>query len=35
MINFDHIITKNIKEHNPKLAGIPDHPNGMVTVDGC
>ena len=26
MINFDYIAKKDIKEHNPNRAKIPDHP---------
>ena len=34
MVNLDDIIKENIKEHNPNLPQIPDHPNRILeTLD--
>ena len=34
MINFDYIIKKDIKEHNPNWPEIPDHPYRILIVGG-
>ena len=34
MINFDDVIKENIKEHNPSLPQIPDHPYRILII-GC
>ena len=34
MINFDDVIKENIKEHNPRLPQIPDHPYRILII-GC
>ena len=34
MINFDDIIKENIKQHNPNLPQIPDHPCKILIVGG-
>ena len=34
MFNFDYIIKKDIKEHNPNWLEIPDHPYKMLIVGG-
>ena len=32
MINFDDVVTENIKEHNPKWPQIPDHPYRIIII---
>ena len=34
MINFDDVIKENIKEHNPSLPQIPDHPY-RILISEC
>ena len=34
MFNFDYITDKDIKEHNPKLPDISDHPYRILIVGG-
>ena len=34
MINFDDVIKENIKEHNPNLPEIPDHPYRILKIGG-
>ena len=34
MINFDDVIKENMKEHNPNLLQIPDHPHRILTIRG-
>ena len=34
MINFDHVIKENMKEHNPNWPEIPDYPYRILTVGG-
>ena len=34
MINFDDVRKENIKEHNPNLPEIADHPYGIVIIGG-
>ena len=34
MINFDDVTKENIKEHNPNLPQIPDHPYKILIVEG-
>ena len=34
MINFDDIVKKNIKEHNPDQPLIPDHPYRILIIGG-
>ena len=32
MINFDDVVKENIKEHNPNLLQIPDHPYQILVI---
>ena len=34
MINFDAVVRKNIKEHNPNLTQISDHPYRILIIGG-
>ena len=34
MINFDDITKENIKEYNPDLPQVPDHPNRLLILGG-
>ena len=34
MINFDHVIKENIKEHNPNWPQIPDHSYTILKTGG-
>ena len=34
MTNFDDAVTENIKEHNPNLPQIPDHPYRILIIEG-
>ena len=34
MINFDDVIIESIKEHNPNLLQIPDHPYKILIIGG-
>ena len=34
MINFDDVIKENMKEHNPNLLQIPDHPYRILMIRG-
>ena len=34
MLNFDYVPDENIKEHNPKWQGIPDHPCWILIIGG-
>ena len=35
MTNLDSITNKNNKEHNERWPCIPDHPYGIIVIDGC
>ena len=35
MINFDDITREKIKEHNPNLPDISDHPYRILINEGC
>ena len=34
MINFDDVVTENIKEHNPNWPQTPDHPYRILIIGG-
>ena len=34
MINFDDVVKKKIREHNPKWLEIPDHPYRILIIGG-
>ena len=34
MINFEDVVKENIKEHNPNLPQIPDHPYRISIIGG-
>ena len=34
MTNFDDAVEENIKEHNPNLPQIPDHPYRILIIQG-
>ena len=34
MINFDDVLTEDIKEHNPNWPQIPDHPYRVLIIGG-
>ena len=34
MVNFDYVTKENIKEHNPNLPKIPDHPYRILVIVG-
>ena len=34
MINFDDVTKENIKEYNPDLPQVPDHPNRLLILGG-
>ena len=34
MINFYDVTKENIKEHNPNLLQIPDHPYRILIIGG-
>ena len=33
-INFNDVVKKNIKEHNPNWPNIPDHPYRILIIGG-
>ena len=35
MINFDPVTKEDIKEHNPYLPQILDHPYRILIIGGC
>ena len=35
MTNLDSITNKSNKEHNERRPCIPDHPYGIIVIDGC
>ena len=34
MINFDDVIKEKLKEHNPKMPQIYDHPYRILIIEG-